>query len=385
MISRRTFITRTAGVAGVSLLAGSCVRASHERPTRKLRHLGWQVGVTYQSMTPGGLNRDYLLRLLDEMAANRMNMLNLMMQSYGYFDPDHDGYAWPVQHPRLQPYRDVNAINARPEQEFLRDVIEEAATRQIAVQLFMNWGIWNPDFVKAAYPESSLQLKEDGSPSGWLHCPDSPGAWQLGLDEVADLLTFYDHPNVTSYSLERISYAGNATCYCPYTRRAFQEATGLVFEEATVSQRETWKTDQICNYLSWFTKYLQQLHPGINVGLHTQCAQGWGHDPDRLSGCGIDYLMPHTIQFPTTQRELYAMLDRLAPNPCILHFCCRDRRPQNYKLWIKTPDIIAQALSWIRDYPGDNVIGILFFNEPATSPVNKKAVYKGIRCFAVET
>ncbi|MBW7894328.1 MAG: hypothetical protein H3C27_04375 [Opitutaceae bacterium] len=41
------------------------------------------------------------------------------------------------------------------------------------------------------------------------------------------------------------------------------------------------------------------------------------------------------------------------------------------------PAIIDEALRWVRDYPGDNLAGILFFNEPATSSVNKQAVYRG--------
>ena len=381
MINRRTFIKNAAGAA---LLTAGCIHSTSSTiKPRKLQYLGWQVGVTYQSMAPEGLDRDHFLRLLDEMASNRMNLLSLMMQSYGYFDPDHDGYAWPVQNPKLQPYRDKNAINARPDQEFLRKIIQEAATRNIAIQLFMNWGIWNPDFVKAAYPESSLQIKEDNSPSGWLHCPDSPGAWQMGLDESTDLLQFYNHPNVVSYSFERISYSGKTTCYCPYTKQAFQEATGQTFEDADARQREEWKTDQICRYLTQFSEHLRKIHPGIEIGLHTQCSRGWGHDPKRLQECGITYLMPHTIQFPTTKQELYFMLDYLAPNPCILHFCSRDRRPENYNLWIKTPEIIEEALQWVHDYPGDNVIGIVFFNEPATSPVNKEAVYQGLCRFAI--
>jgi len=379
MATRRTFMAKSAVAAAATLLAAGCARIPREAPPRKLRCLGWQVGLTYQSMASGGLDRDYLLRLLDEMAANRMNTLSLMMQSYGYFDPGHDGYAWPVRNPALIPYRDPNAINAQPDREFVRDIIEEAAARQIEIQLFLNWGIWNPDFVKGAYPEASLQMKDDGTPSGWLHCPDAPGAWQLGLDEAADLLTFYDHPNVTGYAFERVSYAGFSTCYCPYTRKAFHEATGIALDDAGDRQREAWKTEQMSRYLSEFSAHIRKLRPGITIGLHTQCRRGWGHDPARLGQCGIDYLLPHTIQFPTTQPQLYAMLDTLAPNPCVLHFCTRDRRPQNYKLWIKTPEIIDEVLGWVHDYPGSNLAGLLFFNEPATSPTNKEAVYQGIR------
>ena len=378
MITRRTFLGASAFAAS---FANGCARTPHGARVRPLRYLGWQVGLTYQSMTPAGLDRDYLLRHLDEMAVNRMNLLSLMMQSYGYFDPAHDGYAWPVRNPRLLPYQDPNAVNARPGREFVRDIIEEAAGRRIEIQLFLNWGIWNPDFVNAAYPQACLQTREDGAPAGWLHCPDAPGAWQLGLDEAADLLTFYDHANVTGYAFERISYAGTSTCYCPYTRSAFHASTGTFFDSAGMAQREAWKTERISRYLAEFSAHLRNLRPGIAVGLHTQCARGWGHDPKRLASCGIDCVFPHTIQFPTTRPELYAMLDLLAPNPCILHFCTRDKRPENYKLWLKTPEIIDEVLGWIHDYPGDNVTGILFFNEPATSPANKQAVYRGIRRF----
>jgi hypothetical protein len=48
---------------------------------------------------------------------------------------------------------------------------------------------------------------------------------------------------------------------------------------------------------------------------------------------------------------------------------------------MKTPEIIAQALDWVYEYPGDNLDGILFFNETATSPRNKQAVYELIKRF----
>lgn len=348
---------------------------------RRLRHLGWQVGLTYQAATPGGVDRDHLLRLLDEMAAHGMNTLSLMMQSYGYFDPGHDGYAWPPQHPKLQPYRDPAAINAQPGTEFLRGIIDAAAMRGIEIHLFLNWGIWNPAKIVAHYPDATLQHAHNAAPDGWLHCPDSPGAWQLGLDEVSDLLTFHLHPNVTSYAFERISYQCEGRCYCPHTQQAFLTATGVAMTAASPPHVEVWKQERIGGHLRKYTAHIRQVRPEITIGLHTQCAPGWGHDPSRLKPDGIDYLLPHTIQFPTTQRELYAMLGQLAPNPCVLHFCTRDRRPANYDLWIKTPAIIDEALQWVRDYPGDNLAGILFFNEPATSPANKQAVYRGLRRF----
>ncbi len=378
MITRRTFLTQSAAAAAMTTAQAGETKEKR-LPNPKLRHLGWQVGLTYQSMVEEGLSRDYMLRLLDEMAVNKMNLLSLMMMSYGYFDPQHDGYAWPVQNEKLKVYRDPKAINAQPNREFVREIIAEAAARHIEVQLFLNWGIWNPERIQKSYPDTALQQKRNEPPTHWLHCPDSPGAWQLGLDEMTDLLTFYDHPNVTSYAIERVSYGGRSTCFCKYTREAFEKSTGRPMEKTPPSRIEAWKTERICAYLTEYIAHAKRLRPGLSTALHTQCSSGWGHDPKRLASCGVDYLQPHTIQFPTTQQQLYKMLERLDPNPCVLHFCTRDRRPTNYKLWLKSPEIIQEALGWVRDYPGNNVAGFLFFNEPATSPRNKQAVYEGLK------
>lgn len=370
------------GSAGISHHATSPERAgTPPSGDRRFRTLGWQVGLTYQTETPGGLDRDYLLRLLDEMALHRMNTLSLMMLSYGFFGAGHDGYAWPVQNPRLACYRDSAAINADPDREFVRAIIAEAATRHIEVHLFLNWGIWNQERIRTGYPHAALQHARGTPPDDWLHCPDAPDAWQLGLDEAADLLTYYRHPNVTSYAFERISYQSPSRCYCHYTQSAFLAETGRPLIEASPREIEAWKNDRIGRHLQAYTAHLRQVRPDLTVGLHTQCAPGWGHDPSRLRSQGIDYLLPHTIQFPTTCSELHAQLERLAPNRCVLHFCTRDRRPQNYDLWIKTPELISEALQWVEDYPGDNLDGILFFNEPATSSANQQAVYQGIARF----
>lgn len=378
MATRREFLAKSAVAATMVSMAQTGATPVDKGKKRRLEYLGWQVGITYQNPSPGGVDRDYMLRLLDKMAAHKMNLLSLMMLSYGYYDPGHDGYAWPVQHEKLRPYRDPNALNAKAKSEFLRAIIAAAADRHIEVQLFLNWGIWNPKKVASAYPSAALQVDRAGKPAGWLHCPDAPGAWQFGLDEAADLLAFYNHPNVTGYSFERISYGGRSTCYCPYTRKAFADTTGSSMDEAPPEQLEAWKIEQVSAYLKEYIAKVKQVRPGLSIGLHTQCSPGWGHDPKRLPACGIDFLLPHTIQFRQTRKQVHAMLERLAPNPCVLHFCTRDRRPANYALWIKTPEIITQALDWAGDYRGDNLAGILFFNEPATSPRNKNAVYEGL-------
>ncbi len=383
---RRRDVLRTMGqVGGLSLLGGraqaSPARRRAANEGRRLEYVGWQVGVTYQTRTPGGLDRDYLVRLLDEMAKHRMNLLSLMMMSYGYFDPEHDGYAWPVRNKKLRCYVDGKATNADPSGEFVRDIVGAAADRKIGVQVFVNWGIWNPERIRAQYADACLQQDRRGRPAGWLHCPDSPGAWQLGLDEVADLLSSYDHPNVTSFSFERISYSGTSGCYCDHTKRAFAKATGEALLSASAGEIESWKNRHIADRLREYVRRIKKSHPRLTVWLHTQCAGGWGHDPARMRECGVDYLLPHTIQFPETKETLHAKWRRMRPNKLVLHFCSRDRRPANYRLWLKTPEIIRDAIDWTLAYPGDNLAGLLFFNETATSPVNKRAVYEQIKRF----
>lgn len=386
-MKRRTFLYSSLGgvvaVCGVSQYDAGTIETP-EKVNKKLKYIGWQVGLTYQVPDPPGLSRDYLIRLLDEMHENKMNVLSLMMLSYGYYDPLHDGYCWPVQNPKLQPNCDSGSTNGNESTEFVSKIIEEAAARNIEIQLMMNWGIWNPEKIKAGYPTALTQHSQKGDSHPCLHCPDSPGVWQAGLDEVEDLLTYYNHPNVTSYAFERISYASVGYCYCPHTQEVFKRETGSSIFDVDNTTLEDWKKRHIGSLIQQYIDHIKKIRPSISVGLHTQCAQGWGHDPKQLQRLGVDFLQPHTIQFQETKKQIYEKLEFLAPNPCVLHFCTRDRRPANYNLWIKNPEIIAEVLDWVYDYPGDNVAGILFFNETATSPRNKQAVYDRIQRFHIE-
>lgn len=392
-MKRRKFLTVTSQAAAAASLSALPVHSPKAQATpdtpqegRKIKYVGWQVGVTYQVPDPKGLTRDYLMRLLDEMAANRMNLLSLMMISYGVFDAVHDGYCWPVHNEKLKHYCDTNATNANPSTEYIQEVIAAAAVRGIMVQLFMNCGIWNTGKIRLGYPDAQPQLTRreavENLPGSWVHCFDSPGAWQAALDEVADLLDYYPSPNVSSYGLERLSYVGPDCCYCKSTQEIFQRQTGQSLLEAAPDFIEAWKTEHITGYLKKYTEHIHKKRPGLEVWLHTQGARGWGHDPRRLAGAGIDALLPHYIQFQEDEAQVHRRLEYLAPNPCVLHFCSRDHAPENYPIWIKTPEIIKEATDWALRYPGENLVGFLFFNENTTSPRNKAAVYEQIKRFA---
>ncbi len=353
---------------------------------RRITYAGWQAGITYQVPDPKGVTRDYLMRLLDEMATHRMNLLSLMMISYGIFDPVHDGYCWPVRNEKLKHYVDTPALNANPSTEYVKEVIKAAGDRGIMVNLFMNCGIWNAEKIRQGYPgalqQQTRKEAEENLPGSWVHCFDSSGGWQAALDEVTDLLSFYDSPNVTSYGLERLSYTSPESCYCKATQERFLRETGHPLLEATPDSFEAWKTGNITRYLREYTQRIRRLRPNLEVWLHTQCAPGWGHDPKQLAAAGISGLLPHYIQFKESEAQNHQRLQRLAPNPCVLHFCSRDQAPKNYPIWIKTPEIIKEATDWALRYPGDNLNGLLFFNETATSATNRRAVYEQIKRFS---
>jgi hypothetical protein len=391
-VSRRRFLT-TASCGAMAALSAERLCSEPARASagetapasapRRLKYMGWQVGVTYQAKAPGGLTRDEMMRLLDDMARHRMNLLSLQMISYAFFDPNHDGYCWPVANPKLKPLWDSTAINSHPKTEYVRELIEAAAQRGVEVQMIMNWGIWNPDKIRRGYPDAGLLEKRPGTErpgakQGWVFCPDAPGSWHAGLDEVADLLSYYTHPNLTSYSFETLAYHN---CFCSYTQKQYEEETGKSLLEATDVERAAWAKRHIGGLLKQYVAHIHRLRPKMGVWLHTSCAASWGHDPKMLPQCGFDYLLPHAFHFPVAKEQFFKKLRSLEPNKCVLHFSARDVRPTNYKLWIQTPESIAEKIGWVLDYPGNNIAGILFYNPNAMSPGNIAAVYEQIKRF----
>jgi hypothetical protein len=321
-----------------------------------------------------------------------MNYLSLMMQSYAYFDPAHDGYVWPVTNPSLAGYIDEKNVNARKETEFVSRILGEAERLKIDVEMTLNWGIWNNSRISKAYPDACLQQDRSGRPIASLHCPDSPGAWQLGLDEVADLLSYYGgSPALRRFAFERISYSGRDGCVCTHTRDAYASQHGapavtgapLVrvskpFDILTENELVSWKEQNIGRKITEYTTFIKTRFPHISIGCSTVGNPHWGHNPARFREWGIDYVQPHTIQHKTDKRQLYRTWACISPNPMILHFDLRDRPPKNYPIWPKTPRIIRKVLSWVKNTPAPHVAGIIFFNEPVIPAPNRQAMYDAI-------
>jgi len=360
------------------------MKSNHNVKDKDQFYLGWQVGITYESARPEGNALPRLKRLLSEMANAGMNLLSLMMVSYAYFDPAHDGFAWPVTNPRLECLRDTSCLNAREETEFAGELIGAAAKKGIEVQLFTNLAIYNPDRIVVSYPGAQLQMNENGDARKWLFCPCSADVWQLENDEIEDLLNRYAPRGVASVAYERLSFAAG-TCRCDSCARRFFEDTGrnLAGEEPGSALFEEWKTAVITEKMCELNRAVKTAHPGTQVWLHSSCAPGWGHDPARLAGAGVDCVVPHIAHSAMERQGFTALLDRLAPNPVALHFCVRSRALPHYPIWEKTPADIAEIGGWALDYAktSERFAGILFFNENTVSIENRRAAYRLVERF----
>ena len=347
-------------------------------------HIGWQTGITYESTEKKAVSMSKMLMLLDEMAEHDMNMLSLMMVSYSYFDPMHDGLCWPVRDKRLKHLWNKTCTNANMDTEFVSKIIEEAEKRGIGIQLFTNLGIYNPKRIIKSYPKANEQINKDGDIYKWLFCPDSPGAWQLELDEISDLLKLYNHENVRSISYERLSYA-KGSCFCDYTKLLFNQDTGLKLSDYSRDDEifEKWKIEKITEKLKTMNDHIRSINQDVEICLHTSLAKGWGHEARKLKGAGVNCVMPHIAHFPISQTEFNNLLDSIYPNDIILQVCVRNKSLSNYDIWIKTPQIIQNIGNWIREYKEDhsNLKGVVFFNENTVSDENRRAVYQLVSDF----
>lgn len=341
-------------------------------------YVGWQIGINYQA-EGHGIDWPYLKQVIDRSADSGMNVISLMMVSYGYFCPEHDGYAWPVRNPRLGPLKDEECLNAHSKTEFVSKALDYAKNKGFHCQLMMNAMIWNPARVAVNYPQAASQCDANGRPAidGWLFCPDSPGGFQLAIDEVTDLLEFYADSPVDSFAFERLGYK-SGTCYCSHSRERFTRYTDQEMETSPLSHL-IWKGNSAREHLKKYLEIIQQVRPGIEVWAHTGGEPEWGHFPHVLRDIGVATVLNHGQHFLTSRKAFYQQIDWLNPFQCVPHICVRDKPTQNYRIPLKTPEMIRDYADWLTDYPGDRITGAMFFNEVRTSERNKAAVYDVVK------
>ena len=355
--------------------------------SHRLKHVGWQVGITYQTENRSGLNRRYLHDLLTEMSDHGMNFISFMMISYAMNDPVHDGYAWPVENPRLNCYKDEHCTNADKNTEFLTEIMYEASERGFHVNLFMNGFWWNHDRVKVGYPD----IRNMGETGGafYHHCADNNDTWQLACDEIADLLRVYSKSPVSSYGFETIGRAGpSGRCTCPDTMRRFTEAlakTGISANDVSSCRAalfELWNSFRDWEMLAEIVLAIKRVAPAIEIWHHGYMQLGdfggYRFSANSYKKAGVDVAMPcvHTLGSEDDFKKILSGADGF---PVVLHVDTRDKPTLNYDVPAKTPEYIRRVGGWVRDNDCLSLEGIIFFNEPATSKEIRQAVYDVIR------
>ncbi len=323
--SRRRFLRGSFGA-----LAGLCAAetASGVGAGPRLRHLGWQVGLSYQTPRPEGKRPEELRQLIREMRDHGMNLLSLMLISYSYFD-SHDGFCWPPRRKSLRCYRDEQSLNANEKTEFLGDIIHEANAAGLHVQLMTNWGLWNPKRIREGYPKAAVQQTASGRRTGWLHCPDNPDVYRCGRDEMLDSLERYAARGVGSYAIEYPGYGGTGACFCPFTREAFARETGTTLSpkwaRAHPADFERWKQEHIGRILKRLVAEVHARHPRVAVWLHTACARGRGHSPAEIRKAGIPAVIPYMLHTAGDFSDIPRNLRAVHPLPAIGHVCVRSK------------------------------------------------------------
>ena len=381
-LSRRGFLKGSLGaLAGVQSLAAAGGR--DEKARRRLRHLGWQVGLSYQTPRPEGKRPEELRRLIREMRDHGMNFLSLMLISYSYFD-DHDGFCWPPRRKGLLCYRDEHSLNANPKTEFLGDIVHEAREAGLHVQLMTNWGLWNPERIRKGYPKAAVQQTASGRRTGWLHCPDNPDVYRCGRDEMLDALERYAARGVNSYAIEYPGYGGSA-CFCQSTREVFERDTGQPLTPEWARSHPAafvrWKQERIGKILKRLVSEVHAQIPGVEIWLHTACARGRGHAPALIHTAGIPVAIPYMLHTAGDFSDIPRNLRAVHPLPAVGHVCVRSKPFKNYPVPPKDPAMIARFFDAIERVKADNLAGLMFFNESCVSDENREAVYQGIRRF----
>ena len=386
--SRRDFLGQSLCAAGC-LCAGMGNKLAYgadddtgENNRRRFRYLGWMVGLSYQTPRPEGKRPEELRRLIREMQDHGMNFISFMLVGYSFYDPNHDGFCWPVRRKGLFSYRDERSLNARDETEFLGDIIQEASEAGLHVQLMTNCGIWNPQRIVKGYPKTRPQLNWSGNRPGWVHCPDNPDTDRCVRDVMLDALDRYAGRGVASYAIEWPGYHGNA-CFCEFTRTAFVRETGreLTTEWARANRKEfnRWKEEHMGGIIKQLVDAVHARRPAVEIWHHTACAPGRGHAPEQLRRAGIAATIPYMMHKRTDDlSDVSRNLRAVHPLPAIGHVCVRSRPFKNYNIPPKDPRMIRKFFDVIRRTKADNLAGLMFFNESNVTVENRKAVYEGI-------
>lgn len=344
----------------------------------KLRYVGWQIGITYQTGEIPGLSKQYLHDLLLEMKDNGMNFVSFMMCSTAENDPYHDGYAWPVTNPKLACYMDKDCTNAVKNTEFLSEILKEAAELEFHVDLFQNAFSWG-NRVKTGYPALTKTY------SDFHHCVDNPAAWEIACAEVEDLFAYYSKSPINSYGFEMVGRWG---CKCRDTMKRFNVALSSgQLENYAKSDNEDklfgiWERLDARQMLKQYVSAVRRIAPSVDIWHHGYRElgdlPGNRFSPASYREGNVDVAMPciHSI---TNEDDFRVVINSAEDFPLVLHVDTRGTPTMNYNIPLKTPEYIRNMGEWVVKYCRECLTGVVFFNESSTSRENKNAVYEVLK------
>ena len=365
---------------------------------------GWTTCLTYETGNRR-LSFEYYNHLLEEMNANGMTRLIVMMASHGYFDPQNHGLAWPVKNKKLIYQLDKNAVNAYEESEFFSKVITRAKKLNIKIQIEIKYlgmigieeGYPGVEFLRTKEGNIIHTIRPEASDYERraiesLHiCCDSPQAHLYMRDKITDVLTRYK--NLDGIVLEHPSYSGDNTCYCKWSRERVKKDTGKNIEDLSASELREWKSLRIKERLIDLKRLIKSINPKFEFGFYTGFSpsdgniasfqQNRGHQTETIKEVGLDFVMPYCEgrHKEHETEEIEKVINYLAPLDFYLHTTIRRDSPHNYKLPPKGPDYIKNIIRWGLQYRNQNsrFKGMMFFNEVKIPQENRDAVYQFIK------
>jgi hypothetical protein len=401
-LSRKSFIKKLT-VSFLGLHSNGISRALFDQKDNHNMEYGWTTCLTYET-GDRQLSFDYFNNLLQEMNANGMSRLIVMMASHGYFDPKSHGLAWPVRNKKLGFQVDEKAINAQEESEFFSRVILRAKELGIKILIEIKYlgligleqGYPGVEFLRTKAGDIIHNIRPEASDYEReaiknLHlCCDSPQAHSYMRDKVTDVLTRYN--TLDGIVLEHPSYSGN-TCYCKWSRQRIKKDTGRNIEELSRDELLQWKAKRIKEALLDLKELALSINPKFEFGFYSGFSptdgniaafqQNRGHNTKTLSEIGLDFIMPYCEgrhrQHET--KEIERVINYLTPLDFYLHTTIRRESPKNYNLPPKGPEYIKDIIQWGKLYQRKNsrFKGMIFFNEVKIPQENREAVYRSIK------
>jgi hypothetical protein len=400
---KRTEFLRIAAAAGL----GACLPNANAAILPWLSgdrdmSFGWTTCLTYETVDRK-LGFDYFNRLLDEMHANGMDRLLVMMASHGYYAPKNHGLAWPVKDEKLKLQLDKNAINAYDDTEFFSRIIYKA--HDLGIKIFIEIKYLGMIGIKQGYPGVEFRRNKSGGITHTIRpqageyereaietlhiCCDNPPAHQYMRDKITDVLSRYR--DLDGIVLEHPSYSGS-TCYCQDSRDRVLQDTGREIGVLSLQELREWKSVRIRDTLIDLRKLVKAINPDFQYGFYTGFSPAdrdiagfqanRGHQIETLQQVGFDFLMPYCEGRHEALEtfEIQRVIEYLDPMEIYLHTTIRREPPHNYKLPPKGPEYIRNMIEWGIAYQNKNprFKGMTFFNEVKLPVENRQAVYDNI-------